>query len=227
MKPEAKRGFAAQIAAIPSVRSCLIDREADFVARTWSANVTHLVVLDELVKPRHLRKVIGDNSRIGIGTLFLLHASLVPPDGTKLTPPETLVALHTLHRDKIYTYHEHDTGLHIGQVHFRSFGRIDVYETWYGPAVEVRHLPSTRVWVKSPASIKGDWLIATFGSETFWKQADYTMGREAMRRQQRGGFTHRVTWSDAEWTTGPEVQEEAPPAHANKARAGGGRTQGA
>ena len=72
MKPEAKRGFAAQLAAIPSVRSCLIDREADFVVRTWSATITHLIVLDELVKPRHIRKIIGENSRVGVGTLFLL-----------------------------------------------------------------------------------------------------------------------------------------------------------
>jgi hypothetical protein len=213
MNPEAKRGFAAQIAAIPSVRSCLIDREADFVARTWSATVTHLVLLPELVKARHLRRIVGDNSRIGIGTLFMLHTAAVPLDGQKLFPAETLLALHALHHDKIYTYAEHATGLTIGQVHFRSYGRTDEYETWYGPTVEIRHLPSFRVWVKTPAAIKGDWLMASFGSEAFWKHADYTMGRDAMRRQQRGGFTHRVTWSDAGWNGGGGhvTDEDAPP----------------
>jgi hypothetical protein len=207
MQPEAKRAFAAQLAAIPSVRSCLVDREADFVVRTWSATVTHVVLLPELVKTRHLRKILGDNSRIGIGTMFLLHAVSVPYDGVKLSPPETLLALHTLHRDKVYTYTEEQDGLHVGQVHFRSFGRTDEFETWHGPPVEIHSLPSFRVWIKSPASIKGDWLIATFGSEAFWKHADYTMGREAMRQQQRGGFTHRVTWSDADWHNGPRTDE--------------------
>lgn len=216
MNHEARHGFAAQIAAIPSVRSCLVDREADFVARTWSATVTHIITLNELVKPRHLRKVIGENSRVGIGTLFLLDSALVPPDSLKLEPPETLLALHALHHDKVYTFTEHNLGLRIGQVHFRSYGRTHEYEMWYGPTVEIQTLPCFRVWVKSPASIKGDWLMATFGSDAFWKQAAYTMDREAMRRQQRGGFTHRATWSDAAWNGGPFAGEEtAPPRSAN------------
>lgn len=212
MKPEARRAFAAWISAIPSVRSCLMDREADFVARTWSATVTQIIVLDELVKPRQIRRIIGDNSRVGVGTLFLLSAALMPPDSLKLEPPETLLALHALHRDKIYTYAEISTGLQIGQVHFRSFGRVNEYETWHGPAVEVQSLPCFRVWVKSPASIKGDWLMATFGSEAFWKQAEYTMGREAMRRQQRGGFTHQAAWSaSGNGKRVVEDEEAAPP----------------
>ena len=217
LSPEAKRTFAARLAAIPSVRSCLIDREADFVVRTWSATITHVVLLRELVKPRHLRKVIGENSRIGVGTLFLLDASLVPADGTRLDPPETLLALHALHRDKIYTFSADATSLRVGQVHFRSYGRPNVYETWYGPAVEIQQMASFRVWVKTPSSIKGDWLIATFATEAFWRQADYTMSRDAMRRQQRGGFTHRATWS-ADWNGDPRVEEGQAP------RATGGTT---
>lgn len=214
MKPEAKRGFAAQLAAIPSVRSCLIDREADFVVRTWSATITHLIVLDELVKPRHIRKIIGENSRVGVGTLFLLREALAPPDSLKLEPPETLLALHALHRDKVYTYAESGGNLTIGQVHFRSYGRMHEYEMWHGPALIPHNLPCFRVWVKTPASVKGDWLMATFGSEAFWTDADYAQGREAMRRQKRGGFTQRVAWSDAGWQDEPLVNEEAVPPRA-------------
>jgi len=212
MKPEARRGFAAQLAAIPSVRSCLVDREADFVARTWSATVTHIITLDELVKPRHIRKIIADNSRVGIGTLFLVHESLVPPDSLKLEPPENLLALHALHRDKVYTYREGGDNLLIGQVHFRSYGRMHEYEMWHGPSVSPQNLPCFRVWVKTPASVKGDWLMATFGSEAFWTDADYALGREAMRRQQRRGFTGRAAWSDADWKDEPLVHEEPAPA---------------
>ncbi|HYO88332.1 MAG TPA: J domain-containing protein [Candidatus Limnocylindrales bacterium] len=210
MKAEVKRWLASQITAVPSVRSCLIDREADLAVRTWSATVTFIYLLDELVKPRHLRKVVNDNSRVGIGTLFLLNAALAPPDGTKLEPAETLLALHALHRDKLYTWSDDEAAPTIGQVHFKSFGRMHEYETWYGPAVEIQHLPCYRVWVKSPHSIKGDWLIATFGTETFWKHADYAIGRDAMRRQQRGGFTERASWSSAQWNGGPRLEEEPP-----------------
>jgi hypothetical protein len=208
MKAEVKRWLAAQISAVPSVRSCLIDREADLVVRTWSATVTFVYLLDELVKPRQLRKIIHDNSRVGVGTLFLLAAELVPRDGSKLEPHETLLALHALHRDKLYTYRLENGAASVGQVHFKSYGRMHEVEVWYGPAVDIQHLPCYRVWVKTPHSVKGDWLIATFGTETFWKHADYAAGREAMRRQQRGGFTRRATWSAAGWNGGPRLDEE-------------------
>lgn len=212
MKAEFKRWLAAQISTVPSVRSCLVDREADLVVRTWSATVTFIILLDELIKPRQLRKIVNDNSRIGAGSLFLLPDALVPPDGSTLEPAETLLALHALHRDKLYTYPASGGAPFIGQVHFKSYGRMRMYEVWYGPAVQIQQLPCYRVWVKGPHSVKGDWLIATFGTETFWKHADYAMGREAMRRQQRGGFTQRATWSAADWNGGPHLEEEpAPP----------------
>ncbi len=208
MKSEVKRWLASQIAAVPSVRSCLVDREADLVARTWSATVTFIYLLDDMVKPRQLRRILNDNSRIGIGTLFLLPSVLVPPDGARLEPAEALLALHALHHDKLYTYSVRNGAPVIGQVHFKSFGRTHEYEIWYGPAIEIQHLPCYRVWVKSPHSVKGDWLVATFGTETFWKHADYASGRDALRRQQRRGFTHRAAWSNAGWNGGPRFEEE-------------------
>jgi hypothetical protein len=174
----------------------VIDREADIVAFTWSANVTYIYLLESLPKVRQLKKLTGDNSRIGIGTLFLVDASLLPPDGVKVTPHETLVALHALFKDKIYTYRvDEQSEPHIGQVHFRSFGRGDERETWYGPDIEIRHLPCYRVWVKSPHSVKGDWLMANFGSEGFWKASDYRTDRDSVRKQQRGANTQHFTWS--------------------------------
>lgn len=208
MKAEFKRWLASQLAAAPSVRSCLVDREADLVVRTWSATVMFITLLDELIKPRQLRKIVNDNSRIGVGSLFLLSAALAPPDGSKVEPAETLLALHALHRDKLYTYPAGEGTPFVGQVHFKSYGRMHEYEVWYGPAVRILQLPCYRVWVKTPHSVKGDWLMATFGTETFWKHADYTAGREAMRRQQRGGFTKRAAWSAADWDGGPRLEEE-------------------
>ena len=133
---------------------------------------------------------------------------LVPPDGARLEPAEALLALHALHHDKLYTYSVRNGAPVIGQVHFKSFGRTHEYEIWYGPTIEIQHLPCYRVWVKSPHSVKGDWLVATFGTETFWKHADYASGRDALRRQQRRGFTHRAAWSNAGWNGGPRFEEE-------------------
>jgi len=41
--------------------------------------------------------------------------------------------------------------------------------------------------------------MANFGSDAFWKHADYTAGRDAFRRTQQQASTQRSTWSNANW----------------------------
>ncbi len=211
MKVLVQRWLAKQLTGVESIRGCALNREADIVAMTWSATCVYVYLFDTLPKLRAIRKLVGDNSRIGIGTLFVLDASLMPADGVKTTPDEALTALHALFRDKVYTYRIEPDGPRIGQVHFRSFGRGDEREVWYGPDIAVRNLPFYKVWLKQPNAIKGEWLMANFGSEAFWKQADYTSERDVLRQQQRG-FTQRYAWSQT--FDGPRMDEmphEAPP----------------
>lgn len=210
-----KRWLSEQLTALDSVRGCTIDREADVVVYTWGGTIIHVHLLDTPFKVRQIKKIAGDNSRVGIGTLFLVSAKLAPQDGDKLEPDEGLLALHGLFKDKIYTYRIEAGVPRIGQVHFRSFGRSDEREVWYGPDIQIRSLPCYRVWVKAPNSIKGEWLMANFGSDTFWKHADYTAGRDAFRRAQRQAYTYRGTWSNPAWNSaggyGSKTTDESPP----------------
>jgi hypothetical protein len=194
-----KRWLSEQITALDNVRLCTIDREADVVVYTWGGAIIHIHLLETPFKARQIKKITGENSRVGIGTLFLVNAKLMPKDGTKLEPDEGLLALHALFKDKIYTYRVEAGIPHIGQAHFKSFGRGDEREVWYGPDIQIRSLPCYRVWVKAPTSIKGEWLMANFGSEAFWKQADYAAGRDAFRRQERQAYTSHSTWSNSSW----------------------------
>lgn len=196
-----KQWLAQQFTALDTVRSCTIDREADVVVYMWAGTIVQVHLLDTSVKTRHLRKVINENTRIGVGTLFLVNAALVPNDGEKLEPGEGLLALHALFKDKIYTYRIEADVPRIGQVHFKTFGRGAEREVWYGPDIQIHGLPSYRMWVKAPNSVKGEWLMANFSSESFWKQADYTTERDAFRRQQRqvNSETHYASWSNADW----------------------------
>jgi hypothetical protein len=199
-----QRWLSDQLADIDSVRSAkIVPNEQDrlIVIHTWSGVVIHVHLLDQPTKSRTIKKIVQENTRVGIGPLFIVAASLVPPDGTREVVDEGLIALHALFRDKLYTYSVQDGEPRIGQVHFKVFNRGDDREVWYGPDIPVRHLPCFRVWVTAPQSIKGNWLIANFGSDAFWKQADYTTGRDAFRRQQRraGGNTRFVDWSSSEF----------------------------
>ncbi len=202
---EIKRWLCGKLTEVESVRNCSPSQNAYLTVNTWTGTVMHVHLLDEPARARHLKRILSESTRVGIGTLFILDAALLPQDGETIDPDEGLQALHALFRDKIYTYRQTPDGMKIGQVHFKLFGRGSELEAWYGPDVSIKHLPCYRVWVKQPQAIRGDWLVANFGSEAFWKQADYAAGRDAFRKQQAraGGNTQYYTWSNSSWTETP------------------------
>lgn len=213
MKADVQRWLADHFLAIDSVRSARVNRD-EIAIHTWSGVIIHVYVAAEPLKARAIKRIVQENTRVGIGTLFLVDAGIVPDDGSREVPDDGLTALHALFKDAIYTYRWQDGDLRIGQVHLKAFNRGDEREIWYGPDVELRHLPCYRVWVSAPQSIKGNWLIANFGTEAFWKQADYGAGRDAFRRQQSRSTseTKYYTWSSG-WgdASGPGYTTPAAP----------------
>jgi hypothetical protein len=199
VKTELKRWFAQQLANVQSVKRCGLGHEVDVIVETWSTTLVHVHLIDAPVKARALKKQLQEATRIGVGTLFVVSSHLVPGDGDKLTPDESLMALHALFKDKFYTYRVDPDGPKVGQVHFKSIGRGDEVEAWYGPDITIRNLPCYRVWVKSPNVIKGDWLMANFGSEAFWKSTDYARSRDAFRQQRRSEYVAQTGWSTNGW----------------------------
>ncbi len=199
MDAQITRWLADQFIAIDSVRVAKLTPESVIVIHTWSGVVIQAHFVDAPIKARAVKRIVQENTRVGVGTLFVVAAEIVPADGARVAPDEGLLALHALFKDKLYTYRLEDGVPRIGQVHFRQFGREE-QEVWYGPDVPVRHLPCLRVWVTAPQSIKGNWLIASFGSEAFWKQADYHAGRDAFRGQENRRTGKYYTWSNPGWT---------------------------
>ncbi len=213
MNAQIIRWFCDQFIAIDSVRAARPVPDDIITIHTWSGVVIHVHLLDEAPKARSIKRIVQENSRVGIGTLFVIDAEWVPADGARVQPEEGLLALHALFKDKLYTYRLEDGQPRVGQVHFRAYGRGEDQEVWYGPDVDIKHLPCYRIWVSAPQSIKGNWLIANFGSDAFWKQADYTTGRDAFRRAQNGSTGKYYTWSNPGWTDrgGGHVTHAEPP----------------
>jgi hypothetical protein len=204
MTLQLNRWLAALFTSIDSVRTAKADEEL-ITIQTWSGVVIHVYVVENPIKARAVKKIVSENTRVGIGTLFIVNDEIVPEHGDQSVPDEGLLALHALFNEKLYTYHWDDEGeLKIGQVHFKAFNRGDQRESWHGPDVPIRNLPCYKVWVNTPQSIKGSWLIANFASEAFWRQSDYIASRDAARQKKRRaeGSPRQYEWSNnPAWST--------------------------
>jgi hypothetical protein len=183
MAAEAKVRLAQQLAHIDSVQKCVLNQGADIVVHSWRGVLIHVHLVTEPLKTRHIKKTLHEATRTGIGTLYVVDARLLPPDGTRLVPDEWLLAVHTLTDEKIYTFHPGEADpLRISQVHLNLCSRPDEREVWYGPDVQIEQIPFFRLWVKM-AQIKGDWLVANFGSGAFWRHPDYRSARYTATQQ--------------------------------------------
>ena len=179
------RWLAEQIASLDSVQKCVLgSQEASIIVHSWNGVLINVHVVDEPIKTRTLKKMAQEATRVGVGTLCVINAALLPPDGVRLLPPEWLLSVHALTDNKIYAYRIDQGQPVIFQVHFKIAVKLDERDVWYGPEIEIGKLPFYRVWVKTPA-LKGDFLIANFAADPFWHNRDYRNQRAAKREQER------------------------------------------
>jgi hypothetical protein len=183
---------------------------ADVAVLTWTGVKIHVHLIDQPVTTRAIKRTLQQNSDVGINTLFMVSAHILPEDGTRIPSKDWMIALQTLNNERIYAYRIRDGRPEVIQVHLeetRGIASTD-YRVWYGPTVDFSRLRYFRKSIKL-RSVKGDWLIADFGSPAFWKNTDYRAGRE---RQQRppGTHTYWQTWSAGTTWDGPyeRPQEE-------------------
>lgn len=186
-----KRWLGRQLEAIDSVQKAVIGHDPDIVIHSWSGIRIHVHIIEEPLKPRNVKRLVQEATRVGIGSLFVVNTALLPPDGARLMPADWLMMLHALTDDKLYAYHVTRDGPRIRQVHFQVTTKSDEREVWYGPDIEIGQLPFFRVWVKT-ASLKGDFLIANFDAPPFWHNRTYRTERQQAAdsaRRRNGTYT--------------------------------------
>lgn len=163
-----KQWLRQQLVSMDGIRACGYGRDADLIVHSWRSVSVQLHLLEKPTKTRSIKRIVQESTRVGIGSLFILNRQLVPADGVVVTPGEWLQVIHALTDDRIYFYYVDGGEPHIGQLHLRQVANLDEYEVVYGPEIMLTQLPFFRVWVKLPA-IKGNWLVANFGSTNFWQ----------------------------------------------------------
>jgi hypothetical protein len=183
------------IANLPSVQSCRIDSEGVVIARAWLGTETHMHLLDTSPKTRDLKHWLQESNRIGAACLFIPHIHLTPTDTQVVTPSEWMLALHELNGEKFYAYHEDADGCQIDQLHLARAGG-DRRQTHHQANLPIRQLHFYRQTVKLQA-LRGDWISASFGTEQFWKSADYVAARahkQAQERAERGNAAYQYNY---------------------------------
>lgn len=168
-----KKWLKTQLEALVSVQRCTFnqaamqDYEPDVVVYLWTGARVHIYILTQTPKTRFIKAVLQNDSQLGIGSLFIVSADIVPFKSSKQTfkPDEWLLAVHALTNDRVYLY----TPDSLLQAHFEKIGLTDNYRVMFGAPVEIQQLRYARVTIKLQA-VKGFWMLADFGTDAFWKK---------------------------------------------------------
>lgn len=140
--------------------------QADLVIQTWMGARIYCYILNDAPKVRDLRNILKENTRNGVGTLFIVHHDLLPTDGAYISERDTWQeALALLNGDFIYTYICADDAIYLRQVHYNRAPIKDEYIVWHlcdfvveNVAVRSRDIHDT---------LRGNWRVADIASPAF------------------------------------------------------------
>ncbi len=212
-----RKWLKGELEALVSVQRCLLGqsasvgmrvREPDLTVLMWTGVRVHIYILMEEIKSRTIKSIIQADTGIGISSLFIVAPHLLPPDHSLLTPPDWLMAIHTLTHERIYSYAANGEP-HLLQLHFEPTGITEQRRVMYGPAAAIHQLRYSRVTIRQ-SSIKGFWMVADFGNVPFWK--DDTARYQPPPRPQYGSRrVHQQERPASHHTRHSQSQPPAPP----------------
>lgn len=149
------------------------NHSADLVVQTWMGKRLYVYVIDSIPRTREIKGILKDNTRDGIGTLFLVQHDLLPePTDEHYKPEDWHLALLTLNDSWIYTYREQDKAdWALGQVHFSPIGRGDFFNVWHLYDFEVENVSVRQRDIQN--GIKGRWFVGDIASPSFKRRVNY------------------------------------------------------
>lgn len=197
-----KHWLKSRILELFNVQNCTVTPSKTLIIQTWTGVVINIHLMDTPVKTRQIRHILQESTEAGIGVMFLLKADLIPQPDTRFEPKEWMLALHAVNHERIYLYTGDEAGAKVLQVHFEPLGSTGQWVTKYGPVVEISQLRYFRTTVR-PRYIKGDWQIADFGLNTFWRDPFSTKRTNYHRPE--GRETAWKAWSQTSWEQ-PETE---------------------
>lgn len=200
-----KHWLKARLVGLVNVQNCMVTPAKSLIVNTWTGVIVNIHLIDAPTRTRTIRHILQESTDIGIGAMFILKADLIPSQDVRFEPKEWVLALQAVNHERIYLYSTTMDGPKITQVHLEPVGTTGEWVARYGPEVKIDQLRYFRMSVR-PRYIKGDWQVADFGLNTFWKDPF-----SARRTEYRRATDHRETtwraWSQTTWDQKPFSEE--------------------
>jgi hypothetical protein len=136
---------------------------SDLVAATFRSGAKLMIYLvDDYLSLHELQKILGENQAKGQHTLFFFWAEmLLPNDGERFMPQDWMMALLSLHGEKIYAYEVNSTEVFMFPVYFQAIeGQHERHIRW-GKTLNWQHIRLRTRPLETP-HLKGDFLLGDF-----------------------------------------------------------------
>lgn len=161
--------------------------QADLVVATWMGARLYVYVYETAPKLRDMRGLLKENSRHGIGSLFMVAEHLLPAHESESRLADWQEGLMGLHDDFIYAYSEGEANC-ITQVHFTPLGLNDIYRIWHFRDFVVENVSVRKREVQN--SLRGDWFLGDITSPNYKRRINYE--RANQRFHYRTKYTQEI-----------------------------------
>jgi hypothetical protein len=141
---------------------------ADLVVHTWMGAVLYVYWLHSEPRLRDLRSLLKDNSRTGIGTLFLCDVALLPAPARAIHLNDWQEALRGLSESCIYGC---TAGQRLVPVHFHPTPIAGQFDCTHSADFVLEHVSVRRRTLSG--SLKGDYYLGDIASPAYRRRIHY------------------------------------------------------
>lgn len=122
-------------------------------------------LIDSSIPLYAIKKIVEDNTRAGIYSLFMLWAAMMVPEHGKVFRMEDwMEGFIALNGDRVYAYEIIDREVYLFSVFLHGTGRLRMTE--WGYTVRADDLQTEEITVTLPG-LEGTWRVATFAPPQF------------------------------------------------------------
>lgn len=177
---------------------------ADLVVSTWMGAKLYLYLIRKPPKVKDIKNILKENSRDGIGTLFLINRAILPASDTLVRLTDWQEALMVLNDHFIYAYAIDEGSASIIQVHYASSVSRDEYRVWQLNDFGVENVSVRKRDVQG--NVRGTWFVGDIASPAYKRRMNYE--RVNQRYHYSTKYTQELPGGRANGQTPRQRQDE-------------------